>query len=73
MTADNEKKAEYMTALFVASAIATLTVTAPDIPIGSRLPFVLRVLKSGDKGIVKGHWEFTAGSSIFASFSAKRK
>jgi predicted aconitase with swiveling domain len=72
MMAEGKKEADYITMLYAASAIAVLTVTAPEIPVGSRMPFVTNVLKSGDNGVTKGAWEFTGGSSIFATFSAKK-
>jgi hypothetical protein len=70
--AGNKREAEYLTALYLASAIAILTVSAPDIGIGARMPFVTKVLQSGESGIKRGQWEFSAGSSIFATFSAKK-
>jgi hypothetical protein len=72
VTAEGKKQREYMNYLFVASAISVLTVAAPDIPAGSRLPFITKVLKSGDRGVSQGGWEFTGGLSMFATFSAKK-
>lgn len=67
------REAEYFATIFYASAISVLTVAVPEIKSGDRLNFVNRVLKSGDKGVAKGAWQFTGGGGLFATFSVKRR
>ena len=61
-----------MTALYLASAIAVVSVASPDTPIGKRGTLVQRVFDAGDDGVQSGGWEYTAGNGLFATFSVAR-
>lgn len=66
-------EAEYMTAVYVASAIAIVTVTAPRLQAGSRIGFIKRTMDAEDDGVKRDGWLFTAGNSMMASFSAEKR
>ena len=69
---DDAAGSAYAAAVYAASAVSVISVTSPHFKTGERLPFALRTVDAGNRGIDDAGWHFSAGSSIVSTFSAKR-